>query len=232
MVHQATQRRCRCHGLSGVCQFQTCWDHLLDFDTITSNLRTVYLNESRKVEAKNFGKFEKPDLYLIKSELLTSASASYHTRFIRNMPSDGVREDSKSNSSSSLDLNIKTTDFDRVNPGELLYLYSSPEYCEPQAKIRHPGTRGRACAPSINVNTTTKASKKSQSDADTTRHSEYIGRSESLDGSPGSCEHLCCSRGYYSELVLDMVTCNCRFTFCCRVDCEHCLHQRRQHYCL
>lgn len=232
MVREATQRRCRCHGLSGVCQFQTCWEELVDFETITSRLRSLYLSNSVKAEVNNYGTFEKPDLCLIRSQTPSSSSQIVAKMKMSNTAVQNNEFNNLLTGLPSIALNSQTINIDRVKPGELLYLYESPEYCEPQPKIRHPGTRGRACAPMSNL-TVTETSKKSINNAELTEKIEYIeARKESLVSAPGSCEQLCCNRGYHSELVLDMVTCNCRFKYCCTIDCEHCLRQRVQHYCL
>lgn len=177
MVREATQRRCRCHGLSGVCQFQTCWDQLIDFSIIASRLRSVYLSNITRVEIKNQGTYDKPDLHL-------ASTTGNHSSI------------------------------DKLELRELVYLYESPDYCEPSFNIGHPGTKGRPCAP---LNTTSSIN----------NAADLVSGSSSA-----SCEFLCCSRGYYSELILDMVTCNCRFKFCCQVDCEYCLRQHVQHFCL
>lgn len=225
MVREATRKRCRCHGLSGVCQFQTCWEQLLDFDTITSRLRSLYLNNNSKVEVKNLGTFERPDLYLTRSRPMSVPSTragSFKSLASEDLVTLLADSTFNVNSHSSID---------RVKPGELIYLYNSPDYCNPQPRLRHFGTKGRTCALVNNITKTTLASKKSNSNVDTVGLVN-TSEQESLGGAPGSCEELCCNRGYYSELILDMVNCNCSFKFCCKVECDHCLRQRVQHYCL
>lgn len=230
MVREATQRRCRCHGLSGVCQFQTCWDQLLDFDVITSRLKLVYLYNTSKVEVKNYGTLEKPDLYLTRTPYrsLTKPVVNQSAKSLNPEFEDFYNLSLLMTNHPTVSSQEQPTSFERVNSGDLLYLHNSPEYCEPQPHTKHPGTRGRACVPIINVTISKKITS-----APKALESQYMNkRTESQVNAPGSCELICCNRGYRRELVLDMVTCNCRFEFCCRVECENCLRQRIQHYCL
>lgn len=223
-------RRCRCHGLSGVCQFQTCWDQLQDFSKVTSRLRIAYLSGITRVEVANKGSYESPDLYL----------ARVITRQTRAPQTDIEHESALrvgSNATPDADDHLLKVESEvngasRFKPGELIYLYESPDYCEAQTYLGHSGTIGRSCAPMKNLT------------FHESNHQRILGRADSAEGgdievkhigpndAPGSCEFLCCDRGYHSELVLDMVTCNCRFRYCCKIDCEFCLKQRMQHYCL
>lgn len=48
---------------------------------------------------------------------------------------------------------------------------------------------------------------------------------------PDSCEHMCCYRGYnvYEEEVMDR--CDCKFVWCCYVQCDVCARKVRRHVC-
>lgn len=234
MVREATQRRCKCHGLSGVCQFRTCWDQLLDFNVVITRLKLAYLTSVGKVEVKNTGSFEKPDLYLTYVTPIQSRSGK--TAENPSLGTSGSIGEAIRNLSWLLtDLATYANDkqpatFEKVKPGDLIYLYDSPEYCEPQPQIQHPGTRDRACKPLNNVTLSRETSKKSIRGTHMADNN-YV-KPEGIISAQGSCEMICCNRGYRSELVLDMVTCNCRFKFCCKVECDRCLQQRVQHFCL
>lgn len=234
MVQKAIQRKCRCHGLSGTCQFQTCWDQLLGFEVIASYLKSVYLSNSVKVESKNFGTYDKPELSLVHfNKAPNSVKLDNRLKTMSSTTRKSFDASAFSASSSLIITSDQPTDEDRVRPGEILYLYDSPDYCEPLLKIRHFGTKGRACALSYNLNLTSEPSKKTARNTEDKRAADKIETShESLYGALGLCAQLCCNRGYHSELVFDMVTCNCRFEFCCKVECDYCLKQRLQHHCL
>ncbi|KAG9511049.1 Protein Wnt-1, partial [Fragariocoptes setiger] len=89
---------------------------------------------------------------------------------------------------------------------DLLYLNRSPDFCSPLKNINFKGIKGRPCRPD----------------------------KRDLAGGPvsGTCSDLCCNRGHETSLRLDLVRCNCRFKFCCRLVCEQCLKQSLAHRCL
>ncbi|CAF3043359.1 unnamed protein product [Rotaria socialis] len=47
-----------------------------------------------------------------------------------------------------------------------------------------------------------------------------------------SCELLCCDRGYQSHLVTIRSQCNCRFQWCCYVQCQSCVSTQEISRCL
>lgn len=228
MVRDAIQKRCRCHGLSGSCQYQTCWDQLQDFDTITSKLRYLYLFNSIKAQVENLGTFEKPDLYLIRSHPFPE-----RVPIGRNALEMPKRLTSWTDSRSLMDLKTLTDlslGTNRLTPQDLIYLNESPDYCEALPTINFIGTRGRTCVLTNNITENSNATQTDFKNAELLEGANH--NHQSLNGVPGPCQQLCCNRGYHSKLVLDMVSCNCRFKFCCRVECEHCVRQRSQHFCL
>lgn len=50
------------------------------------------------------------------------------------------------------------------------------------------------------------------------------------DGTDG-CQLMCCGRGYYTNIKEVVEECNCKFIWCCRVECEKCVYQREFNYC-
>lgn len=93
----------------------------------------------------------------------------------------------------------KNTQFKRHTKADLVYLDSSPDYCEADPQKGVLGTHGRLC------NLT----------------------SYGIDG----CELLCCNRGYEVHVRKEMVKCNCKFHYCCRVDCDTCEKIIEDHIC-
>lgn len=51
--------------------------------------------------------------------------------------------------------------------------------------------------------------------------------SNNLDG----CTIMCCGRGYYVILKEVEEDCNCKFHWCCRVDCDKCKQTIEEAYC-
>lgn len=46
-----------------------------------------------------------------------------------------------------------------------------------------------------------------------------------------SCELMCCGRGFFTELREVVEDCNCRFVWCCNVECESCTREQEFNYC-
>lgn len=193
-----------------MCQFQTCWDQLHDFKIITTKLREIYLNNAMLVEVKNLGSYAHPDLYLTRSptisQSLPCSTATTHADLIDEPKTPD-----------------RLTNLDRVRPEDFAHLYESPNYCDAQPISGHLGTRGRQCNSKV-VFESTRANELKVEDV----ISEL---SHANKSAAGTCEYLCCDRGFQSELVFDIVECNCGFKFCCKVECDHCLRQQVLHYC-
>lgn len=223
MVRESKRRVCKCHGVSGVCYYKACWDQLLDFDEVTLGLRQIYLFNATPVELSNIGGPETPELILVRLDSTNKKSFKL-----------SESESSRYPTTLHDPMILPTSSFDRPGNfkfrGDLFHLQDSPDYCIPQAIINHGGTSGRACN-SKDVGPV--ISNRADSDLNVLKSIENQRKKiSSLDGHPGSCERLCCNRGHYSELVLDLVECSCRFKFCCSIECHYCLRQRVQNYCL
>ncbi|XP_045216271.1 protein Wnt-4-like [Mercenaria mercenaria] len=60
-----------------------------------------------------------------------------------------------------------------------------------------------------------------------TRGRECKKDSYGLDG----CNLMCCGRGYYTIVKEFTEDCDCKFFWCCRVECQKCRHVKELHYC-
>ncbi|VDN97367.1 unnamed protein product [Rodentolepis nana] len=49
---------------------------------------------------------------------------------------------------------------------------------------------------------------------------------------PDNCNTLCCGRGYRTRHYYALENCECKFVWCCRVECQKCLVLKRQETCL
>ena len=47
-----------------------------------------------------------------------------------------------------------------------------------------------------------------------------------------SCERLCCGRGYKTEIREEKYKCECKFQFCCKLQCNTCTRRKVIHKCL
>ena len=200
-VRRAVHKQCRCHGLSGTCQFQTCWDRLSGFDSISGHLKYAYVNSATKVRVINNGTHESPDLLLVRQ--VDSADGGSILEF----GSEGTRAKYPFPEKSPRN---------RISSEELIYLYDSPDYCHPSRSTGHLGTRGRPCKLAGHGGIA---------------HNHNRSTIPTNISTLGFCEELCCNRNYSSRLVLEVVQCNCEFRFCCSIECESCLHQHFEHHC-
>ncbi|KAF8767779.1 Protein Wnt-7a like protein [Argiope bruennichi] len=105
--------------------------------------------------------------------------------------------------SSRTPLHLKLRKSKRKNrkprPRDLVYLESSPNYCESDPTRGSLGTVGREC-------------NRSSSD---------------IDG----CDLLCCGRGYNTHQYIRTWQCNCKFHWCCYVNCDVCKERTENYVC-
>lgn len=177
---------------------------------------------SSRVVVRDLGTFNEPDLSLFKIKLasLVGSGKTYDgldARWISDYHSNKFSiQDSGTQDEAS-------DNVDDIHTDELIYLYDSPDYCDPLPKINHTGTKNRACAVQNNLNASTQ-----DIQGTSFRNNSFPHELPTL----GFCEVLCCKRGYRSKLIMELATCNCRFRPCCQVECDNCPHQRLLHYCL
>lgn len=48
---------------------------------------------------------------------------------------------------------------------------------------------------------------------------------------PNSCKKLCCNRGHTTKVKVIKEKCQCKFKYCCQVECESCTKIVTKHYC-
>jgi len=160
----SVDRQCKCHGVSGSCEFKTCWRSLRSFTQIAKQLKEYY-DDSIEVRLQR-SLFDKK------------------LRFVpRNIPFHMDKQ------------TIATT-----YKNDLIFYNSSPNYCEINLSLGSLGTIGRVCNRS----------------------------SRAIDG----CDLLCCNRGYQSQIVTVSDRCNCRFQWCCYVQCQNCVTTQEISRCL
>lgn len=47
----------------------------------------------------------------------------------------------------------------------------------------------------------------------------------------GSCDYLCCGRGYQIKRSIQTKSCRCRYVHCCSIQCETCFEQIEEQIC-
>lgn len=97
-----------------------------------------------------------------------------------------------------------------VLPGSsMIYIEHSPDYCKPNKTLGIPGTMNRQCS---------------------RRHkTRKVPRSERR-----SCRNVCRVCGYQVQktTVEILSTCNCKFKWCCRVNCDTCVVYEDRYHCV
>ncbi|XP_062398087.1 protein Wnt-10b [Sardina pilchardus] len=116
IVTDNMKRKCKCHGTSGSCQFKTCWYVSPEFRLVGSLLREKFLSAVFiNSQNKNSGVF---------NPRVVAATGSGNGAAAGSHPNAGRR---------------------RTLSRELVYFEKSPDFCEPDAAVDSPGTRGRIC---------------------------------------------------------------------------------------
>ncbi|XP_059141096.1 protein Wnt-10b-like [Physella acuta] len=143
-VIKNVRQQCKCHGMSGSCEIETCWKSAPDFRKVGEVLKRKY-----EVASK------------VQIDLTNAADARLFKR-------NGQKPQKM----------------------DLLFYEKSPNYCDQNPTVDSPGTMGRYCNKS----------------------------SDGID----NCDTLCCGRGYNTLRVKRSERCNCKFYWCCYVECEVC----------
>ncbi|KAI6191992.1 Protein Wnt [Aphelenchoides bicaudatus] len=94
--------------------------------------------------------------------------------------------------------------FSDKNEPELVFLRSSPSYCDKDIEFGSFGTKDRECK----HNATDLANDESS-----------------------NCKNLCCDRGFYTKQFTLEYQCNCKYQHCCFVKCRTCQKTIEKHYC-
>lgn len=150
-----------------------------------------------------------------------------------------TRTEDKLNSNPLINLTSISMDYqvsavnNRVNYNELIYLYESPDYCLEQPSLSYDGVRGRPCQLDMFRNEYGSQISNQQIHHMVTGIEEEGSPNRSQDSQAiGFCKEICCSDGYHTYLDLKMIRCNCKFKFCCKIECEYCLRQQPRFNCI
>lgn len=105
-----------------------------------------------------------------------------------------------------------TEEIASIRPDKLVFADASPDYCYENPKLGINGTLGRYCS-------------RSKYHAD----GSEVSRSER-----DSCDRLCTKCGYKikRDRVIKEKQCDCRFVYCCSVECKRCTHSEDTYRCI
>nr|XP_039251882.1 uncharacterized protein LOC120329347 [Styela clava] len=215
------RRDCRCHGITGTCALQTCWDRMPKWQDVGNRLRNHFdgavrvqlANDGRSLLSKRkqrialkqypYPRRPYPDATL--NRYKRNSPEIYTTRTSTGAANIERRETERRRRRRK----FKTKGLRRRRGGDrgsaledenLVYSQESPDFCKRNRKNGSLGTIGRRCIP----NST----------------------------GAGSCEYLCCGRTYQEHVITVTKDCNCRFEYCCKLVCDKCTSQETVHTCV
>ena len=165
MLKKNVELKCRCHGMSGSCQYKSCWRSTRKFRTTGNQLYDKF-KTAKAVSPGNDGP----------NTLWTSGNSMS----INHMRTNNIQRRS-------------------IPEEELVYVDQSPDFCKRNRQLGVLGPKGRVC--------------------------------NATKGSAGSCDYLCCQRGYNITVLEEQSNCNCHFKWCCEVVCQKCTRSVRIHTC-
>jgi len=90
-------------------------------------------------------------------------------------------------------LKVKRRNAEIPTANDLVFLAKSPDYCHQNGTIGSLGTHGRVCRLDTNPN------------------------------APDSCKSMCCGRGHQTIKTKIKERCQCKFHWCCYVECQTCI---------
>ena len=96
---------------------------------------------------------------------------------------------------------VERENLQEVQAERMIYFDQSPDYCTADPYYRITGIAGREC--SLTANT----------------------------ASSHHCDNLCCDHGYENFTYTRTKPCNCKFVWCCKVECEACNEIVTTHKC-
>lgn len=225
-VYRQSKVTCKCHGVSGSCNLRTCWHQLPSFREVGDRLARRYSAAERVV-------FNRPGTSLVRAASSPSSSRAPDTeqQSARRRARKAKRRSRSSSSSSAAHRRAqrrlrrrrpRRTTVSRPAKDDLVFVESSPDYCEPNDVVGSLGTHGRRCERSTS------------SASGTARDRRQTGGGAAVAavvGDEQSCEVLCCGRGYNSFKTTVSERCRCKFHWCCEVRCSICEHSLDVHVC-
>ena len=125
-------KTCKCHGVSGSCTMKTCWRTLPAFNIIGDHLTARYSHAKHVVPSSSTKKYRQ--LSDEPSKSINSASSVLLVKKQKNIRSHNANMRSN-------DLEPKSRD--------LVFLDTSPNYCESNTSFDSLGTIGRQCNRSL-----------------------------------------------------------------------------------
>ncbi|KAL7055132.1 hypothetical protein AAHC03_024497 [Spirometra sp. Aus1] len=218
VVSQNMQRYCRCHGTSGSCTMKTCYRQTPTMRTIGNKLKLMYQEASQVIRDNTI-----PDSWGQNSRQPDTGTViqlnRWNPRRLREVgpnsplywnpqphrqryPQPSLIKVKHTSSSSSSHVFPRSPRDLRPSTQELVYFERPPEDLFCNAD------------PHLHLTGT----------LDRECNSSVAG--------PQNCRSLCCGRGFRTQHYYSLENCDCKFVWCCRVECRKCLVLKKVETCL
>ena len=142
---------------------------------------------------------------------------------------DGAHEVKQKRKNGRRMLVTKFSRFKNHRDTDLVYLVTSPDYCEYDVKKGSLGTSGRECDPVSHFTYQQTSDANFVTFSTNMCHMRHFQqrltlcllfqKSKGIDG----CDLLCCNRGYTTRRERRTERGRCKFHWCCYVECEECV---------
>jgi len=247
-VEKTLKTLCKCHGVSGSCSTQTCWRQVSDFKTVGIHLKQQYKKALRvdyfggKLDlVENIKSNKIQTVFHIPSGLVRGKIYRQRRMRRRGRRKRTSRARRKGHYLQQRRKKERRTAHQRKREGillkekrrwrgvinepetrkerkfqkagevkkrKLVYLERSPDYCRRNQTLGLQGALGRECMTDPSLN----------SPSEDNLH---------------KCSRLCRDCGLYTltREVEVTVSCNCRFVWCCRVECQSCTRLKQYTTC-
>ncbi|VDK24112.1 unnamed protein product [Taenia asiatica] len=202
VVAENMQRYCRCHGTSGSCTLKTCYRRTPSMHVIGYHLKVKYEQASQVMRDNTL-----PVSWGHhgRSSSIVHLNRWNNQRTLREVDHDSLlyRGGSTSRPPSLLKVTFDRSGRDQKPTTQELVFYEQP-------------ASNLFCESNPNLHILG------------TRGRTCNSTSTGSD----SCRSLCCGRGHRTKHYYALENCECKFVWCCRVECQKCLVLKRQETCV
>ncbi|CAI2732960.1 unnamed protein product [Schistosoma spindalis] len=242
LVIKNMERYCRCHGTSGSCTLRTCYRRTPRMRTLGTLLKHIYDHDLVQVKLDSNSLRSTRSTYEDKQETSSSTSnyfkQSYLDKAMKFIPYQNnmisINNDHYDRNVNNVKKPLKKSNLIIINPTTKTtttttttihssMLIKSNEFMNNSI---HPHLSQLVYYELVN--------EKLFCNSNPFYH--ILGTKGRLCNSSSihmnNCHHLCCGRGYITHHYYIMESCNCKFIWCCRVECQQCLVLKKVETCI